>query len=238
MKTKENSNLRKNLLSYLDEIKKDYLGGMRIEGLSEKYSASTATIRRFLTENNINKGRRNLKDPEIIDKLKEEICKLLPYNTVTAICKKLNINHTKYVEIMNLESNAKQFKNGINEDFVNLDNPDFCYFLGIFMADGHFDQKSIYLSQSNASYLHKIQKLLGHKGKLYKDARSKNPNYKLTISSNKLRNLLEQYKIESNKKFSAPYINCGKYSRDFVRGVLDGDGCIYYKYISGSFKAV
>lgn len=239
MKTKENSNSRKNLLNYLNKIKREYLEEkVKVIDLSFKYNVSEATMRRFLKENGINLGRRDLNSSETINYLREQIEKLLPNNTVTNICKQLGINHNKYSEIMGLESKSKQIVNDINDDFVDLLNPDFCYFLGIFLADGHIDSKGIYLSQSNAPFLHKIQSIMGHTGTLKKDSRSSNPNYKLVIVSKKLRKILEGYKIDSNKKFTAPYIDCGKYSRDFVRGVFDGDGCIHYTYTSGTFASI
>lgn len=56
------------------------------------------------------------------------------------------------------------------------------------------------------------------------------------MTSSKLRQFLEMYKIPSNKKLNAPYINCCKNEKHFVRGLLDGDGCLYYNYVSGKLK--
>lgn len=237
MRTKENTGLRASLQNKVEEIKSDYLSGIKVVELGIKYGVSEATMRRFLRDNEINLGRRNLKDPQVLSELKKQIEELLPTTTVTSICKKLKINHSKYMEIMNKPSKSQErFRNDINESFINLNNPDFCYLLGFFMADGHIDNEVIYISQSDAHFLHKLQKIIGHNGKLKKDSRSTNPNYILVIQSQALRELLINIGVETNKKFSAPYIDCKQYARDFVRGVFDGDGCISYTYISGRFS--
>lgn len=236
MRTKENTGLRASLQSKVEEIKADYLSGTKVVELGIKYGVSEATMRRFLKDNEINLGRRNLKDPQTLLELKQQIEELLPTTTVTSICKKLKINHNKYAEIMGIESKSQEkFRNDIDESFIGLHNPDFCYLLGLFMADGHIDSEIMYISQSDAAFLHKLQKIIGHNGKLKKDSRSANPNYILVIKSPRLRELLTNIGVESNKKFNAPYIDCKEYARDFIRGVFDGDGCISYTYTSGKF---
>jgi len=238
MRTKENTNLRKNLQIYVDEIKDLYLSGTKAKEVAEKYGVSEATMRRFFKENNISIGRRNLRDPKIISELKDRIVELLHTTTATNICKILGISHNKYAEIMDLDTKCRELSNLINEDFINMKSYEFCYLLGFFMADGHIDSNHIRIYQSDFDFLHKLQKLMGHTGTLKKDARSANINYCLSINSPKFRELLNDLKVDSNKKFTAPYVDCGIYSKDFVRGVFDGDGCLSYTYISGKFKDV
>lgn len=238
MRTKENTNLRKNLQIYVEEIKKLYLSGIKAKDVAEKYGVSEATMRRFFKENNISLGRRNLKDPELLQELKEKIISLQPNNTVTQICRILGITHNKYTEIMNLKSESKELNNLIDEKFINMESANFCYLLGFFMADGHIDTSHIRIYQSDSDFLHKIQKMIGHTGTLKRDDRYKNTNYCLNIVSPSFRDILNQLKVDSNKKFTAPYVDCGKFSRDFVRGVFDGDGCLSYNYVSGKFRGI
>lgn len=238
MRTKENTDLRKNLKVYVEEIKNLYLSGTKTKDVAEKYGVSEATMRRFFKENNISLGRRNLKDPTVLQELKSKIISLQPNNTVTKICRILRISHDKYAEIMNLESKSKELSNSINEAFINMDNMKFCYILGFFMADGHIDSNHIRIYQSDSDFLHKIQKMIGHTGTLKRDNRYKNTNYCLTITSPSFRSILNDLKVDSNKKFTAPYVDCREYSKDFVRGVFDGDGCLSYVYVSGKFKDV
>lgn len=238
MRTKENTNLRKNLQNYLEEIRQDYLSGMKAVKVAEKWGVSEATMRRFLSENSISMKRRNLKDPTLLQEMKGKIEQMKNTHTVTEICKSLGINHSKYAEIMNIPSNNKENRNDINESFVNIQSKEFCYFLGFFMADGSFEQSRIRIYQSDSNFLHKLQNIMSHKGVIRKDCRSINTNYCLDINSPKLKELLLSLKVDSNKKFTAPFVNCGLYTKDFIRGVFDGDGCLSYTYTSGSFKNV
>lgn len=83
MRTKENTGLRASLQSKVEEIKADYLSGTKVVELGVKYGVSEATMRRFLKDNEINLGRRNLKDPQTLLELKQQIEELLPTTTVT-----------------------------------------------------------------------------------------------------------------------------------------------------------
>lgn len=71
MKTKENSNLRKNLQEKVGEVRDFYLSGKTIEETAKEFGLSTSTMTRFLKDNNINKNRRNLKDPGILENLEK-----------------------------------------------------------------------------------------------------------------------------------------------------------------------
>ena len=158
--------------------------------------------------------------------------------TVTEICRSLGINHSKYAEIMNIPSSSKENRNDIDEDFVNMQSKEFCYFLGFFIADGSFESSRIRIYQSDSDFLHKLQDIMSHKGTLRKDCRGVNINYCLDINSPKLKELLLSLKVDSNKKFTPPFVDCNLYTKDFIRGIFDGDGCLSYTYTSGSFKNV
>lgn len=204
MRTKENTNLRKNLQNYLEEIKQDYLSGMRAKQVAERWGVSEATMRRFFSENNISMKRRNLKDPILLQEIKNQIEQMKDTYTVTEICRSLGINHSKYVEIMNIPSSSKENRNDIDEDFINMQSKEFCYFLGFFMADGSFEDSRVRIYQSDSNFLHKLQDIMSHKGILRKDCRSANINYCLDIKSPKLNELLLSLRVDSNKKFTAP----------------------------------
>lgn len=234
MKTKENSNLRKNLNAFAEQIKDKYINqGYTKEQLAIDYGCSTSTIGRFLKEHNINKVKRKFTD-DVKNELKTIIESRMKNESLTSIFKDLKINHSMYKEIMGISNSLS--KNVFDESIVDLNNPIFCYLLGMFISDGHMDSDRIYICQCNAPYLHKIQKLINHKGNLNKVADADNPCYKLTLLSSKLRNFLQDYNIQSNKKLNAPFINCGNNSHHFIRGLFDGDGCLYYSYVSGKFK--
>lgn len=236
MKTKENSNLRKNLSEQVNEVRFYYLSGNTIEQTALEFGVSSSTMTRFLKEHGISKGKRNFSDPDTLSEIKKNIEELIPNTTITNICKKLGINHSQYSKIMGLDTSKKEVSNQIDSSIVTLSNPVFCYLLGLFISDGHIDKDRIYICQSNASFLKKMQTLLGHKGNINKATNANNPCYKLTLVDKSLRNLLESYNIDSNKKLTAPYIDCGDNSHHFIRGLFDGDGCLSYTYTSGMFR--
>lgn len=239
MKTKENSNLRKNLQEKVGEVRDFYLSGKTIEETAKEFGLSTSTMTRFLKDNNINKNRRNLKDPGILENLKKQIKELLLSNSITKTCKILGINHETYCNVMGIVSQStvnREIKNKFDDTLVSLDNPIFCYLLGLFISDGHIDDSRICIYQSDAKFLKKLQGFIGHNGDLSKCANSENPCYRLTLTSDKLRDFLLPYSIQSNKKLNAPYIDCGSNAKHFIRGLFDGDGCLYYSYVSGQFK--
>lgn len=239
MKTKENSKLRKQLQERVEEVQEFYLSGKTIKETADKFGLSTSTMTRFLKDNNINKGRRDLKDPETLDNLRNQLEELLKTNSVTKSCKILGINHELYCKIMKLISQStvnRELKNEFNNELISLDNPIFCYLLGLFISDGHIDDDRICIYQADAKFLKKLQKFIGHKGVLNKCTNASNPCYRLTLTSDKLRNFLSSYSIQSNKKLNAPYIDCGINSKHFIRGLFDGDGCLYYLYVSGYLK--
>lgn len=236
-KTKENSNLRKSLsIEQIVDLKLNQKKS--INEISLIVGASAATLNRFCREHNIKLPRRDLsKESTLLEVKKEILAHLKQGLSVTNICKKCRINHNTYAKILHLP-NKKKASNSINEDVVTLSNPQICYTIGFFIADGHMDKKTLYLSQCDANILHKIQKVLGHKGLLKKVSGNaiKNVCYALHINSPRLRSILEEHNVASNKKLSAPYIECNNYDTHFMRGLFDGDGNLYYNYTSGKLK--
>lgn len=235
MKTKLNSNLRKTL--NIDAVTKLRITeGKSLVETAKLLNVSTSTLSRFNKENNIYLNRRCLEDPPTKDLLKSNIEKMLKeeHLTITNICKKLHINYNTYAKIYG--KGVKSIKNSIDSNIVNLKNKDFCYMLGLLIADGHIDDNIIYISQCNASYLKKLQHILKHTGNIVKATNTQNPCYRITLTDAKLREFLNLYKIEPDKRYTAPYIECGNLDTHFIRGLFDGDGCLYYSYVSGKLK--
>lgn len=229
MKTKENSNLRK--LVDRKRVTEMYNSGCYVKEIATSLGMSTATTARLLRELGLKRTRRTFEEQQAF--YREYIIQNKDTKTATQICRELHINHGTYKKALYGEYESKNFKNDIDESFVTITNPKFCYVLGLFLADGHIDATSIYISQCDAVFLKKLQKIIGHHGKLSKVTNTKNPCYKLCIRSHNFRLLLDEANVESNKKLSAPYINCGINQKHFIRGLFDGDGNLYYSYISG-----
>lgn len=234
MKTKENSNLRKTLNKetvidlYINQNKP-------LKEVADILNVSVSTLNRFKNDNNIKKPFRYFSNDEDIQIVKQQIINLQNQGIAkTNICKTLHINSDTYNKIMGLEK--KEVKNIIDDAFIDISNPDFCYFLGVFIADGHIDDIRVYISQCDITYLNKLKTIMRHKGVAHKATNTPNPCYRLDIYNKKLKQFLQQYNISSNKKLNAPYIDCGDNDSHFMRGLFDGDGCLYYSYISGKLK--
>lgn len=235
MKTKQNSNLSKTI--DIDKIRALRNRGMTIQEMANELSCSSSTVTRLVKKYGLQVHRRWLSGNNHV--LKNQIESLLNDGlTVHKICQILHLNSVGYFKVMGKDfaKTPKQFKNKVSEKFLDLSNPAFCYFLGLFIADGHIDNDIVYIGQCDASFLHKLQSIMGHTGNLIKSTNGKNPCYTLRILRSQIYPVIESYKIPSNKKLSAPYIDCGELEPHFIRGLFDGDGCLYYAYISGKLK--
>ena len=200
-----------------------------VNEVANAFNCSTAVLQRFLKEHGIRKKSRVLISdlPE-----KEKILKLIQEGfEYSNICSLYKINNEQLSKILEIG----KFSNTINEDLINPANPLFQYLLGIISSDGHNGKyNSVDIFQKDASYLNALKKLLGHQGTLYKNS----DGYILRINSKKLTNFLNSNLINSDKRYSVPYIKAESLDLEasFVRGLFDGDGCIYYNYVSGSIK--
>lgn len=138
---------------------------------------------------------------------------------------------------INPTDNPRYSNKLLDESWINKNNPIFWYILGLISSDGHVDKNNnINIFQSNFEYLKMIQKVINHPGKLYKKENSE--CYTLIINSEKLYKILtEKYNITYDKRYSVPFINPPKeLINHYIRGLFDGDGCLYYRYISGLFE--
>lgn len=96
----------------------------------------------------------------------------------------------------------------------------------------------MFISQSNIEYLKDLQARIGHIGTIHKvNSNNDQGGYKLYILSTKLREYLCKYEITSDKRHNIVYAKAPNLDleRSFIRGLFDGDGCIYYAYTSGVF---
>ena len=236
MKTKQNSNLRKKIdCSQVIDL---YInqGRSQLE-TAQIIGCSTATLARFLRENNIVKHIRDLSDPVLQKKILSQIDSMRKQGyTLIESLNSAHINHNMYKIMLGkgLKPSTK-----INENLVSLTRPEICYILGLIVADGHIDRNTIIITQCNHFFLSKIQQILQHQGVIYKNGSSTEIHtqcYSLKISSPKLANILHLYKVQSDKRHTAPFIDCKEHESHFIRGLFDGDGCLYYSYVSGKLR--
>lgn len=218
------------LLKHKDEVIQLYITeNHTVKEVADYFNCSTSVLQRFMKDYNITK-RKQTKIEDLPTKI--EIEELVKNGLeISEICEKLNINNTQLCKILEIG----KFSNKINEDLITENSPIVWYLLGLICSDGHNNiGNSIDIFQKDGTYLNNLRFLLDHTGTLYKNGEG----YILRINSPKLTQILNQYSIYSDKRYSVPYIKAPNKSLEscFLRGLFDGDGCIYYNYVSGSFQ--
>ena len=116
-----------------------------------------------------------------------------------------------------------------NWNFFNEDSEELYYFLGFVAADGYLTDNEIEIgiNENDVILLERLRNLIVPNKPLY--YKEKTHSYTLKISCKSLMNDFKNfYGITTNKKhleMSFPYIP-SEYVRHFIRGYVDGDGCI------------
>lgn len=138
-------------------------------------------------------------------------------------------------------------KYSVNENFFYKWSNDMAYVLGFFYADGNMEDanylrgKYIRFNSTDSDLLNKIKMALGSKHKIYKKLKFKNnkAKYLLRIGSHKLYKSLEKIGLYPNKSLTIKLPKIPKkHFFDFLRGYLDGDGCIYLEMAKGKKQSL
>lgn len=133
-----------------------------------------------------------------------------------------------------------------NTYFQNIDTPTKAYWLGFLFADGYIIcrpesrnyELGIELQAQDGYILQTLSNELGGIHKVaYKSSEKAFNGYHyhtetsvLRIYSKQIVTDLMNHGVVPNKTNSEIFPRCSQYLRDFVRGYLDGDGCIYIDY--------
>ena len=159
------------------------------------------------------------------------------------IGKRFNITNTNVIGYLNRagikrrtnKENSRKYS--VNNDYFDkIDNEEKAYWLGFLYADGYViadrDAFGVALSIKDINHLYKLNSCLNsiYNVKIYnqKKGYSKGNDYcRLVIYSEKIKKDLIKYGCFENKTniLKAPPIN-KKLFKYFIRGYLDGDGCI------------
>lgn len=175
----------------------------------------------------------------------QEIVKLYCEKNLTQLQISKLFNVTQSCIYLHLKKNKIKCRNNrkylVNEFIVdNLLSEDILYFIGFFVADGYHNEKekrlSISITSKDIEILNHFNKLFydgKHPIKIY-DYKRKNRNNKpvavLDIFSSKISKIFKNIGIRQKKSFTCgiPKLNIpDKLFHHFVRGLFDGDGCIY-----------
>lgn len=203
------------------------------EEIAKYFKVDEHTISRWVNKNNISFNDKKLyRNKEWLDqKLKEyngslsEISKATGYKKDTMLewCYKFNLKHTP-------ESNRKY---DLNTDYFKEINSEIkAYYLGFGMADFGVS-KNCYLfefrlKKDDKYIIEKLAKELNYTADLYHYKDSIREGYSLTISSKDICKDLIYHGIVPNKlgKEVLPNTVPKELIKHFIRGFIDGDGCI------------
>lgn len=234
-----------------DKIIACYNCGETINAITKKFKISNRTFYKILKNNNI-PNREILNIDYIINNYKngaslKEISKnfKISYTKIVSILIKNGINYIKkdkYLKYINTE---------IKENCFEELNEFSCYWLGLLASDGTIgkNKKSIRLGLN----IKDIQLINNFKYFLKANSNihiTKNNLASLTITSKKIVDSCYKYGITYKKSLTLNIKNRELLnSRDFWRGVIDGDGCLIIKkdkknycprisLVSGSYRFI
>jgi predicted DNA-binding protein YlxM (UPF0122 family) len=221
----------------IEKIIKDYEEGeLKVKEIATKYHISLGTLYKAIGDRRRNPNdvrlEKNKKDENLQNAINEYIN---TYISVDEICKKYNITKTRLLDNCKYRrGNAnKGRKYNLNEDKIFNDSREKFYWIGFIAADGCIADNrtlAIELKSIDKKHLQKFANFL-ETNKPIKD-RINNLNVecsRITIHSVNIVNELAKYNVVSNKSkiFTIPVEKIPKeYIYDFVRGIIDGDGCI------------
>lgn len=162
------------------------------------------------------------------------------------IAKKFSCKPTKISELLHergIEIKKVRTKNRLlKEDyFENIDSPEKSYFLGLMFTDGYVarDKKEerapqigIQLKESDKEILELLKNEINSNSSLRYEKRKNRNNsgtFCLSFRSKKMAEDLSKYNIVPNKTYLVTQLIIpDQYDIDFLRGIIDGDGSIYY----------
>lgn len=143
------------------------------------------------------------------------------------------MNNFSTVKTTSNRNRAGRFKAlPCNDAYFDTLGSEQAWLLGFIAADGCIMGKQLCIGQSGPhgrQILQHVQGLLGHKGKL--SSTEHNPgqtSYMMTVTSTRLVARLKELGITQRKSltFELPSVVLGKLFCPFMRGYIDGDGCV------------
>jgi len=219
-----------------DQILSLYKEGKMLTEITQLTSSSQATVKKVLLHFGIDY------DSERKENRLETLNKVLElYNSGKSqiyIEKELNLTRKTIRELLKskgIEYRDKsqqhhiRYNTQINHNAFDILNPESLYWIGMLYSDGHIEtakESSIELTLHNDDVLH-LEKL-----KLFLNTTRPITNgngecKRLRFNSKIIRNKLVELGFTSNKSLNLIPHDLLKNSRDFWRGVVDGDGGVY-----------
>ena len=171
-------------------------------------------------------------------------------NSIYAISKLYNVTH-KVINRIIIENNLikrdgrkKHFYN--QTIFNNIDSPEKAYWLGFILADGYINEKKAFmrikLQECDKNHLDKFVKFIdGDKGMIKYETHNitYNKQYYVEVNGREFIKSLNNHNIRQGKSSKEHIAKIPfEYRKDYIRGLFDGDGTIYFNYTSGRFEGI
>jgi hypothetical protein len=150
------------------------------------------------------------------------------------MARELNIGKTT-VNRWSRELGLKTKKNTVNEGFFRKFSPQMSYILGYIITDGNimWDTRKSYRSltitaaEKDKQHLERIRSILKSTKELLYSEKTK--SYRLIVTNKKICLDLMKLGITPRKSLTVKFPKIPKeYLKDFIRGVIDGDGSVRY----------
>lgn len=166
----------------------------------------------------------------------ESLCLKYGYKTQKSILDKVKKNVLDYEAAL---QTAKENRRGWAYSFCNIKNDFDAYFIGLLMTDGYLSTRGtdIGIDLIDEDCIEFLSNTIGKKYVTYKDEGlafdkyKKQPRHRLILSDPKLVKEASRYGIIKNKTAVLSGFQLEddekKYIPYLIRGIIDGDGCIY-----------
>lgn len=131
-------------------------------------------------------------------------------------------------KIINARDNRKDYQitfEGVTDNFS-------AYFLGLMLTDGYIqDNNKFGIDLTDEDCIKFISDVTGKTYNYYDDGENKKTRYRLVFSNKEIVKKLEEYGVTRRKSKIIPAISLSEKEQKFlpylIRGIIDGDGCIY-----------
>lgn len=219
----------------IKSAKQLYEEGATLEELGQRYDVHYGTVSRWIKEYGAKVNNKVLSPKE-----EKEVIKLFQeqYLSQTEIAKKFSICTKTVREILERHDIKKRAlsesyrKYDLNQQVFEKITPESSYWIGFLLADGCVskeekgsDMISLRLCDKDKSHLKKFRNFLETEKPIYKETSRKHIENSFYISSQKIVDDLKRFGVIPRKSLIAN--PKGIDNRDFWRGVVDGDGCLY-----------
>lgn len=218
------------------KIKELYLeNNMTTAQVAKEFGCSTAVVQRFLKKHSIRKVEGFFPNKEQQQYIKEAVNNKITYKE---IAETLNVNCWNITRYINREILHKgKYSNVLcKTSWYKNRTALFWYFAGLFTSDGHLGKfNELRIFQKARKYLKNIQLFIGHKGLLYGKSST---CFILSICDEQLHKIFEEAGFTEDKRYTAPFMKANTIENQWIylRGIFDGDGSFYYKFVSGRFE--